>query len=103
MVDKLTKVGEWPCLFASSDTTGEKDFEEFYTENEVLKMDRFESLGVIKNELNFEQDKIIYFEKSILELIKKGNWTKQQIIDLFHFMIPDFKHKETGKYLDSKM
>ncbi len=30
-------------------------------------------------------------------------WTKEQIVALFFKMIPDFGHKETGKYLDSKM
>jgi UDP-N-acetylglucosamine 4,6-dehydratase len=41
---------QWPCLFTKSDTTGEKDFEEFFTENETLDMDRFQNLGIIKNE-----------------------------------------------------
>ncbi|MCW9067877.1 MAG: UDP-N-acetylglucosamine 4,6-dehydratase, partial [Sulfurimonas sp.] len=44
----LPKEGKWPCLFTSSDTTGEKDFEEFFTDKEVLDMQRFENLGVIK-------------------------------------------------------
>ena len=51
----LPQQGKWPCLFSSSDTTGEKDFEEFFTDNETLDMDRFENLGVIKNEANFNE------------------------------------------------
>jgi hypothetical protein len=31
------------------------------------------------------------------------SWTKEQIVTLFYKMIPDFGHKETGKYLDGKM
>ncbi len=31
------------------------------------------------------------------------SWTKDEIVQLFFDMIPDFGHKETGKYLDSKM
>jgi FlaA1/EpsC-like NDP-sugar epimerase len=46
----LPEKGEWPCLFTQSDTTGEKDFEEFFTENEVIDLDRFQNLGIVKNE-----------------------------------------------------
>ena len=41
----------WPCFFSKSDTTGEKDFEEFYTEKEKLEMDRFKILVLLK--MNF--------------------------------------------------
>ncbi len=99
----LTDVEAWPCLFTSSDTTGEKDFEEFFTENEILDMDRFDSLGVIKNKLNTEEEKLIRFEAAINEMRRKGNWNKDEIVDLFNYMIPKFDHKEAGKYLDSKM
>lgn len=94
---------KWPCLFTTSDTTGEKDFEEFYTEREVLDMDRFENLGVIKNDLNIELEKLDLFETSINNLLANKQWKKEEIVDLFHQMIPDFGHKETGKYLDAKM
>jgi hypothetical protein len=99
----LSEVKMWPCLFTKSDTTGEKDFEEFFTEKEVLDMNRFENLGVIKNDLNIDADKLVRFENTIQDFRNKGEWSKQEIIDLFHFMIPDFGHKETGKYLDTKM
>ena len=93
----------WPCFFTESDTTGEKDFEEFFTDKEVLDMQRFENVGVIKNELSFASEKLIYFENAIQELRNRGKWTKQEIVDLFHIMIPDFGHKDNGKYLDGKM
>jgi FlaA1/EpsC-like NDP-sugar epimerase len=103
LIETLPKQGKWPCLFSKSDTTGEKDFEEFFTDNEILDMERFENLGIIKNELNIESDKLVQFEKVIRDLRKRGGWTKQEIVDLFHYMISDFGHKETGKYLDAKM
>lgn len=103
LVKTLPKNGKWPCLFTSSDTTGEKDFEEFYTENEVLDMSRFESLGIIKNEPLYNQELLALFENEIAMMKEKREWSKEQIVDLFHTMIPDFGHKETGKYLDSKM
>ncbi len=94
---------QWPCLFSNSDTTGEKDFEEFYTDNEILNMDRFNSIGVIKNEALFVPDLINEFEQTIENLKKNKSWTKNELVDLFYKVIPDFKYKETGKYLDSKM
>lgn len=103
LVHTLPKEGKWPCLFTESDTTGEKDFEEFFTNSETLDMDRFENLGVIKNKLNVEEDKLEVFEKTLNKLKSQKKWTKEEIVDLFFFMIPDFGHKETGKYLDSKM
>ncbi|MGR5214259.1 UDP-N-acetylglucosamine 4,6-dehydratase [Vibrio harveyi] len=99
----LPEQGKWPCLFTASDTTGEKDFEEFFTDKEELDMSRFENLGIIKNEPLYEQDLLTLFENSISEMKGERAWTKEQIVKLFFAMIPDFGHKETGKYLDSKM
>lgn len=103
LIETLPQEGKWPCLFTTSDTTGEKDFEEFFTDKETLDMDRFENLGVIKNELNIEEEKLNLFETKINELKSARKWNKEEIVDLFYTMIPDFGHKETGKYLDSKM
>lgn len=103
LVHTLPFEGKWPCLFTASDTTGEKDFEEFFTENEMLEMDRFENLGIIKNELDLDENKINNFEQRIKKMKEEKKWDKEQIVELFHEMIPNFGHKETGKYLDAKM
>ena len=100
---KIQNSKQWPCLFTSSDTTGEKDFEEFYTDKEILDMNRFENLGIIKNELVYDENKLIFFEKNVKKLKNSLQWEKNQIVTLFYKMIPDFGHKETGKYLDGKM
>lgn len=94
---------QWPCYFFKSDTSGEKDFEEFFTDKEILDMNRFQNLGVIKNEANFSPDKLDNFLEVIHELRIQKAWKKTQIVDLFKEMIPDFNHKETGKYLDERM
>ena len=99
----MEKDGKWPCLFTKSDTTGEKDFEEFYTKKELLDMNRFENLGIIKNSDNVEVDKINHFSESISAMKQNRNWTKEQLVSLFCDLLPDFQHKETGKYLDGKM
>jgi FlaA1/EpsC-like NDP-sugar epimerase len=103
LVNQLPQEGKWPCLFTKSDTTGEKDFEEFYTANEILDMDRFKNLGIIKNRFSEETEKIHLFEDKISQLKQAAMWNKEEIVTLFNQMLPDFGHKETGKYLDSKM
>ncbi|KZS41454.1 UDP-N-acetylglucosamine 4,6-dehydratase [Aquimarina aggregata] len=103
LVETLPSQGKWPCLFSSSDTTGEKDFEEFFTSKETLDLNRFQNLGIIKNELNFDNEALNFFTNSIQNLKQNKKWDKKDIVDLFFKMIPDFGHKETGKYLDSKM
>ena len=100
---KLPHDTSWPCLFTTSDTSGEKDFEEFYTEKETLDMDKFKNFGVIKNDLNFNEYKLEHFISVINNYQIKNKWNKENIVDLFLEMIPDFGHLETGKYLDGKM
>nr|WP_206769158.1 UDP-N-acetylglucosamine 4,6-dehydratase [Pseudoalteromonas sp. bablab_jr004] len=103
LINTLPVQGKWPCLFTTSDTTGEKDFEEFFTDKETLDMERFENLGIIKNAPEYNAELLALFEDTISQLKQQKEWTKSQIVDLFFKMIPDFGHKETGKYLDSKM
>lgn len=99
----LPDQGQWPCLFTSSDTTGEKDFEEFFTDNETLDMERFQNLGIIKNDPLYDESQLNRFSEAIDQMKAEKQWTKDQIVELFFEMIPDFGHKETGKYLDGKM
>ena len=61
----LKEQNKWPCFFFNSDTTGEKDFEEFFTENETIDFNKFINLGVIKNKPDFDSEKLDYFLKSI--------------------------------------
>ena len=103
LVKTLPEQGKWPGLFTGSDTTGEKDFEEFFTESETLDLQRFNSLGIIKNDAVFNTDLLSEFEDTIRSMQASLAWDKKDIIELFFKMIPDFAHKETGKYLDEKM
>lgn len=99
----LPQQKKYPCLFSKSDTTGEKDFEEFFTSQEILDLRRFHNLGIIKNDLSFEEDRLLKFENEISKMKSKGVWVKDELVNLFNQMIPNFNHKETGKYLDAKM
>ena len=101
--DELIAQRKWPVYFFASDTTGEKDFEEFYTGEEDLDMDRFETIGVIRNPVGYDEEKLARFLAEIERIRRQEVWDKPEIVALFNWMIPEFQHKETGKYLDSKM
>lgn len=103
LIKTLPEKGLWPCLFTPSDTTGEKDFEEFFTENEVLDLERFRYVGIIKNEGAYDDKLISHFSSSIKKMKQSGQWTKEQILELFFEMLPKFGYVEKGKYLDNKM
>ena len=100
---KLIEKKQWPCYFFKSDTTGEKDFEEFFTDNEDLDMERFETVGAIRNKPEFDEAKLDEFMDGIEALRDKGTWTKDDIVKLYFDLLPEFAHKETGKYLDQRL
>ena len=102
IASKKLNNNQWPCYFFNSDTTGEKDFEEFFTDSEKLDMERFNNLGIVKISDSIEEDRLSLFLSEIGRL-KKNGWEKEDVVKLFFYMIPDFGHKETGKYLDGRM
>lgn len=103
LVHTLPAEGKWTCFFTESDTTGEKDFEEFFTDNEELDLSRFTNLGIIKNKPIYDEALLDHFLKNIAEMKQTGNWTKEGIVSLFFELIPNFDYIEKGKYLDAKM
>lgn len=101
--EELIANKKWPCYFFGSDTTGEKDFEEFFTDNEDIDIHRLEAVGVIKNQPDYDEVKLNNFMNGIEALKEKGTWTKDDIVKLYFGLLPEFAHKETGKYLDQRM
>lgn len=102
-VEELCRNGKWPCYFFESDTTGEKDFEEFFTSAEEVSWNRFATIGVISNSQVYNVDALDTFEEGCYALLRKGRWTKGDLLDLYNCVLPDFGHLETGKYLDQRM
>lgn len=94
---------KWPVYFFSSDTSGEKSFEEFYTEKEVLDTNSFINLGVIKNSVKRKVTEIDEIFNKLETLFKKEIFTKAEIVEILKEYLPNFEHIETGKGLDSKM
>lgn len=103
LAKSLPSEGKWPCYFSPSDTTGEKDFEEFFTEGEALDLDRFERLGIVKSQMHYDSTLLDDFTTQIAAMRSKQSWNKQDIVALFQGLLPEFQHLEKGKYLDAKM
>ena len=103
LVPELVRIGKWPCYFFTSDTTGEKDFEEFYTDQEELDWKRFDSIGVIQSFPCCDSEALLNFEQAINSMIRRGAWSKTELVELYSNLAQDFAHLETGKYLDQRM
>lgn len=101
--EELIESGKWPCYFFATDTTGEKDYEEFFTSFEEIDMDRFNSLGVVTKTEFPPLTLLDTFFKEIKALKEKGEWNKEEVLSLFAPLVSNFAHKETGKYLDDRM
>lgn len=102
-VSELISIGKWPCYFFESNTTGEKDFEEFFTNDEKINIQKFKTIGVILGSQNFDNDKLDKFEQVYEDLIANGSWSKSDLLELYSIVLSDFNHLETGKYLDQRM
>lgn len=99
-----TKEGDpYPVYFFDTDTSGEKLYEEFYTDTDVVDQETYDSLGVIKNARKLSQDHISATISELKSLMDSGTYDKTAIVDLLKQHLPDFEHIETGKSLDQKM
>jgi FlaA1/EpsC-like NDP-sugar epimerase len=94
---------KWPCYFSKSDTTGEKEYEEFFLDNEEVDFTQFESMGIVKNNSCASSTSLQNFLNNISELKLTSGWSKEAIVKLFQSLLPNFVHYEKGKNLDGKM
>ncbi|WP_022766611.1 polysaccharide biosynthesis protein [Butyrivibrio sp. XPD2006] len=93
---------QYPVHFSKSDTSGEKPYEEFYTDSETWTGDRMQALGVITGKEIPDKARVKkMYEK--LEASFEGTPTKEEVIAIMKEYLPNFEHIETGKSLDSKM
>lgn len=102
--ENLRKGGNlYPVYYSASDTSGEKPFEEFVTETETLDFSQFQSLGVITGKAIPNKDKVNKLLFDLNEAFEKPETTKEEILTIMQMYLSNFKHIETGKFLDSKM
>ncbi|HNW55366.1 MAG TPA: polysaccharide biosynthesis protein, partial [Bacteroidales bacterium] len=96
-------ISTYPVYFFGSDTSGEKSFEEFYTEKELLDLDSFINLGVVKNSKKRSIGEIDEIFGQLRALFASDKVTKAAIVEILKQYLPNFEHIETGKSLDQKM
>lgn len=94
---------EYPVYYFSSDTTGEKSFEEFYVAGERVNMERFGALGVIEDVQAREKAEVDGFLEKLTEVLALPGVEKADIVQVMKGFIPNFEHVEKGKNLDQKM
>jgi len=94
---------KYPVYFFETDTSGEKPYEEFFTEKEVIDNDRFVNLGVIKNSVKRDMIEINRIFERLRALLDSDQVTKGEIVEILKTWMPNFEHIEKGKGLDSKM
>lgn len=93
----------YPVVYFNSDTTGEKDYEEFYVSGEKLNMERFNSLGVIEEVSKRPLEEIDAFFVELEVIFASPSFTKEEVVEVIRRFIPNFEHEEKGKNLDQKM
>lgn len=92
-----------PVVYTSSNTTGEKAYEEFFVPGEQLDMNRFSSLGVVEKTTRQPLDKVNAFFDEIERIFAKPDFTKAEVVLAIKRFIPNFEHEEKGLNLDQKM
>lgn len=104
-VDELAARKQWPCLFFETDTSGEKPFEEFYADDDVIDWDRFSGIGVVKWNRDEEETlrRTQEFIQRYHEINAASHWERADIVEMIRAASPDLSYVDTGKFLDSKM
>jgi FlaA1/EpsC-like NDP-sugar epimerase len=93
--------GKYPLYLFKSDTSGEKLYEEFYTDEEERDLDSFEALGVVKNAARRTKQTLNEVIIQLEELFA-GDAAKNDVVQLLNRLLPGFQHIETGMNLDQK-
>ena len=99
----LEKTDPYPVYYFKSETSGEKLFEEFYTENDTIDLNSYEGLGVIKNAVKLTTQEVEQSLNDLKKVIDSSNCDKAGIVKALKKYLPGFEHIETGKNLDQKM
>ncbi|GJM33479.1 MAG: nucleoside-diphosphate sugar epimerase [Saprospiraceae bacterium] len=98
-----SQTNAYPVYYFASDTSGEKLFEEFFTEEEVVDMERFSALGVIKAKANWSLEEVTACFRELASLFEAEEIDKAQVVEVLTSLIPGFRHVEKGRHLDERM
>ena len=94
---------KWPCYLSGSDTTGEKEIEEFYALGDKIDLNQFERIGVLQSDTSANTELLEDLYSKTRQMVDEGAASKSDIVDPFKAILPEFNHKETGKHLNQQM
>ena len=94
---------KYPVHYSGSNTSGEKAYEEFYTDSETVDLDRLQALGVVTGKQIPDVSRIETLFEKLHAVFAKEDTTKEEVVEIMADYLPNFEHIETGKSLDSKM
>lgn len=104
MAARLTDAdSDYPVYYSGSNTTGEKPYEEFFTETETTDMTRHGALGVVTGLQPRPMAEIDQLFEELTAAFEKPDTTKAEIVVIMKRFLKNFDHQEKGLYLDSKM
>ena len=93
----------YPVYYFTSDTSGEKGFEEFYTDEETLDLDSFTHLGVIKDAPRPTLGEVERAIARLRDVFAQPHVSKAAVVAAMTELLPGFAHLETGRGLDQRM
>lgn len=94
---------EYPVFYSTSNTSGEKSYEEFYTKEEIIDLDQFKSLGIVVDKKIPNKSEVDRLIDRIIDIFEDEHASKELLVEVLEEYLPSFSHIETGKSLDSKM
>ena len=94
---------KYPVHYSGSNTSGEKAYEEFYTDTEIVDLNRLKALGIVTGKEIPDKERVKVLFDELNNAFEKEETTKEEVIAIMKAYLPNFEHIETGKSLDSKM
>lgn len=101
--DLIAEERDYPCEFFGSDTSGEKAYEEFYTDADVKDETTFINLGTVKNAKKRPVEEVESIFSSLRTVFSRAGSTKSDVVAVLKDYLPNFQHIERGKSLDYRM
>lgn len=94
---------KYPVYFSGSNTTGEKPYEEFYTKDETVSLNKYQALGVVVNLKPRKISEVNELFNNLSIAFDQEKTSKKDIVTIMKNFLINFDHHELGKSLDSKM
>ncbi len=95
--------GKWPLYLFETNTSGEKEVEQFIAADEVPNLDSFRDIGVLKHPLSLDSETAQEFLRACTKIADGRQFEKSDFVELFKIMLPTFSHLDNGQNLDSRM